>query len=56
MYTQSHWSVTLYVDDLTNQIGVNSYTDPVQWGKNYQALVSRPRTIGLTASYSLGKP
>ena len=51
-FTQSHWQSTLYVDNLTNQLGVNSYTDPIQWGKYYQALVSRPRTIGLTIGYS----
>jgi outer membrane receptor protein involved in Fe transport len=51
-YAQSHWLSTLYVDNLTNQLGVNSYTDPVQWGKYYQALVSRPRTVGLTIGYS----
>lgn len=51
-YTLPHWSGTLYVDNLTNQIGVNSYTDPVQWGKYYQALVSRPRTVGFTVAYS----
>jgi iron complex outermembrane receptor protein len=54
-YLISHWTTTLYVDNLTNQIGVNSYTDPVQWGKYYQALVSRPRTYGFTVSYSLGQ-
>jgi iron complex outermembrane recepter protein len=52
-YALPHWVATLYVDNLTNQIGVNSYTDPIQWGKYYQALVSRPRTIGLTFSYSV---
>jgi outer membrane receptor protein involved in Fe transport len=51
-YTLPHWAATVYVDNLTNRIGVNSYTDPVQWGKYYQALVSRPRTVGLTLSYS----
>jgi outer membrane receptor protein involved in Fe transport len=51
-YAQSHWLSTLYVDNLTNRLAVNSYTDPVQWGKYYQALVSRPRTVGLTVSYS----
>jgi outer membrane receptor protein involved in Fe transport len=51
-YTRSHWQSTLYVDNLTNEIGVNSYTDPSQWGKFYQALVSRPRTIGMTVGYS----
>lgn len=54
-YTQTHWQSTLYVDNLTNAIGVNSYTDPVQWGQNYQALVSRPRTVGLTVAYSVGE-
>jgi iron complex outermembrane receptor protein len=52
-YAQSHWLVTLYGDNLTDRLGVNSYTDPVQWGKYYQALVSRPRTVGLTIAYSL---
>jgi outer membrane receptor protein involved in Fe transport len=52
-YSLAHWESTLYVDNLTNQVGVNSYTAPSQWGKYYQALVSRPRTIGLTISYSL---
>jgi outer membrane receptor protein involved in Fe transport len=51
-FTQSHWQSTLYVDNLSNQLGVNSYTDPIQWGKYYQALVSRPRTIGFTIGYS----
>lgn len=51
-YSLPHWVTTVYVDNLTNQLGVNSYTDPVQWGRYYQALVSRPRTVGLTASYS----
>ncbi|HEY5264713.1 MAG TPA: TonB-dependent receptor [Steroidobacteraceae bacterium] len=51
-YSRSHWVSTLYVDNLTNQLGVNSYTDPIQWGKYYQALVSKPRTIGFTIGYS----
>jgi iron complex outermembrane receptor protein len=52
-YAQSHWQSTLYVDNLTNQLGINSYTDPIQWGKYYQALVSRPRTVGFTIGYSI---
>jgi outer membrane receptor protein involved in Fe transport len=52
-FTQSHWQTTLYVDNLTNQLGINSYTDPSQWGQYYQALVSRPRTVGITVGYSL---
>jgi iron complex outermembrane receptor protein len=54
-YARSHWLATLYVDNLTDQLGVNSYTDPIQWGKYYQALVSRPRTVGLTLAYSVGE-
>jgi outer membrane receptor protein involved in Fe transport len=51
-YTRSHWQTSIYVDNLTNQLGINSYTDPIQWGKYYQALVSTPRTVGLTVGYS----
>jgi outer membrane receptor protein involved in Fe transport len=51
-YTRSHWMTTVYVDNLTNELGINSYNDPSQWGKYYQALVSRPRTVGLTIGYS----
>ena len=51
-YTRSHWLTTVYVDNLTNELGINSYNDPSQWGKYYQALVSRPRTVGLTIGYS----
>jgi len=50
-YALPHWTVTLFADNLTNQLGVNSYTDPSQWGQYYQALVSRPRTVGLTLRY-----
>jgi len=50
-YQQDRWQATLYGENLTNTLGVNSYTDPVQWGQFYQALVSRPRTVGLTVAY-----
>jgi outer membrane receptor protein involved in Fe transport len=50
-FAQAHWQSTLFVDNLTNAIGVNSYTDPIQWGKYYQALVSTPRTIGVQITY-----
>jgi iron complex outermembrane receptor protein len=51
-FTRSHWATTLYVDNLTDVLGVNSYTDTSIYGKYYQAVVSRPRTIGVTVSYS----
>jgi iron complex outermembrane recepter protein len=55
-FARSHWLSTIYVDNLTNQLGINSYTDPIQWGKYYQALVSTPRTIGLKIAYSFKEP
>jgi iron complex outermembrane recepter protein len=51
-YALSHWMGTIYVDNLTNQVGINSYSDPANYGSNYQAIVSRPRTIGFTVAYS----
>jgi iron complex outermembrane receptor protein len=50
--TRSHWVATVYVDNLTNQLGINSYSDPTNYGANYQAVVSKPRTIGVTLGYS----
>jgi iron complex outermembrane recepter protein len=51
-YSVSHWVGTLYVDNLTNQLGINSYSDPANYGRNYQALISRPRTVGFSVAYS----
>jgi outer membrane receptor protein involved in Fe transport len=51
-YAVDHWSASLYVNNLTNAIGINSYTDPSNVGNRYSALVSTPRTFGLTLGYS----
>jgi iron complex outermembrane receptor protein len=51
-YSVDHWMATLYVDNLTNVLGVNSYTDPANEGNRYSALVSTPRTYGITLAYS----
>jgi iron complex outermembrane recepter protein len=51
-YQIPHWEVTLYGNNLTNVLGINSYSDPFNYGQFYQALVSPPRTIGLTVAYS----
>ncbi len=52
-YTLSHWMGTIYVDNLTNRVGINSFSDPANYGQtNYQAIVSQPRTIGFTVGYS----
>jgi hypothetical protein len=54
-YTQSNGHSALWADNLTNQPGINSCTDPSQWGQYCQALVSRPRTVGITARNSFKK-
>jgi iron complex outermembrane recepter protein len=51
-FTRSHWVTTVYIDNLTNALGISSYTDPSIYGKYYQAVVSRPRTLGVTVGYS----
>ncbi|MGO9933049.1 MAG: TonB-dependent receptor [Steroidobacteraceae bacterium] len=51
-YTHSHWMATVYVDNITNTLGVNAITDPTFWGNRYQDVVSRPRTVGVTLGYS----
>jgi iron complex outermembrane recepter protein len=50
-YALPHWVATLYVDNLTNELGISSYSDPANYGKYYQALVSTPRTFGLSIAY-----
>ncbi len=52
-YTHANWDATLYVDNVTNRLGINSYSDPFNYAQFYQAVVSTPRTVGLTLSYSL---
>ncbi len=52
-YTNAHWAGSLYATNLTNILGVGSYSDPFYFGNRYSALVSRPRTIGFTLTYSL---
>ncbi len=54
-YSRAHWRATLYGNNLTNQLGINSYTDPFNYGANYQAIVSTPRTLGITVGYSFKK-
>jgi outer membrane receptor protein involved in Fe transport len=51
-FTKSHWVTTLFVNNLTNILGINAYTDPALYGNRYQAIVSTPRTIGITVAYS----
>jgi outer membrane receptor protein involved in Fe transport len=51
-YRISHWLGTLYCDNITNTLGINAITDPTFWGNRTQAVISRPRTYGLTVGYS----
>jgi outer membrane receptor protein involved in Fe transport len=51
-YTRSHVLGTLYVNNLTNTLGINAITDPLFWGNRTSAVISQPRTIGLTLGYS----
>lgn len=48
----SHWVTTLYVNNFTNRLGITSYTDPSIFGNRSQAVVSTPRTVGITVAYS----
>ncbi len=54
-YEQSHWSATLYVNNVTDTLGITSYQDPALFGNRYQAIVSQPRTVGLTLGYSFSE-
>jgi iron complex outermembrane recepter protein len=51
-YMRSHWTATLFVNNLTDTLGINAYSDPTIFGNRAQAIVSTPRTIGVTVAYS----
>ena len=51
-FALSHWVTTVYVNNLANRLGITSYTDPSIFGNRSQAVVSTPRTVGLTLAYS----
>lgn len=51
-FTQSHWMGALYVNNLTNNLGIVSSADPTIFGNRDQAIVSQPRTVGFTLGYS----
>ena len=46
-----HWTLAAYCNNLTNRIGVSSWSDPYNYASFYQAVVSTPRTVGISASY-----
>ncbi len=51
-YEGPHWSMAVFVNNLTNNLGITSYQDPAIFGNRAQAIVSQPRTFGLTVGYS----
>jgi outer membrane receptor protein involved in Fe transport len=51
-FTRAQWITTLYVNNLTDNLGITSYQDPAIFGNRAQAIVSQPRTVGLTVGYS----
>jgi len=51
-YAQSHWTGTVYCSNLTNNLGIVAYQDPVLFGNRNLAIVSQPRIIGFTLAYS----
>ena len=51
-YTHTHWMGALYVNNVTNTLGISAYSDPAIFGNRYQAVVSQPRTVGFTVGYS----
>ena len=51
-YTRTHWMGALYVNNLTNNLGITSNADPSIFGNRDQAIVTQPRTVGFTLGYS----
>jgi outer membrane receptor protein involved in Fe transport len=51
-FAHAHWLTAIYVNNLTNNLGITSYSDPAIYGNRTQAIVSQPRTFGLTVAYS----
>jgi len=56
-FTRAHWTATVYVNNLADQRGISSYNDPAEYGpRSYSAVVSTPRTVGVTIGYALKNP
>jgi len=54
-FERSHWTWSLYLDNVTNRLGIQSYSDPALYGNRWQAVVSTPRTVGMTLYYALNE-
>ncbi len=53
-FARSQWIATLYVNNVTDNLGITSFQDPAIFGNRAQAIVSQPRTFGMTFGYSFG--
>jgi outer membrane receptor protein involved in Fe transport len=51
-YMRAHWLASLYGTNLSNTLGISSYSDPALYGNRYQAIVTQPRTFGFSVAYS----
>jgi iron complex outermembrane receptor protein len=47
----AHWTLAAYCNNLTNNLGISSWSDPADYASFYQAVVSTPRTVGVSAAY-----
>jgi iron complex outermembrane recepter protein len=54
-FQRSHWTWSLYLNNVTNTLGIQSYSDPALYGNRFQAIVSTPRTVGMTLYYALNE-
>jgi iron complex outermembrane recepter protein len=50
--TWPHWMTAIYLNNVTNTLGISAYQDPAVFGNRYLAIVSQPRTVGLTVGYT----
>jgi len=47
--------MALYCDNVANALGITSYQDPALFGNRNQAIISTPRTVGLSVAYSFAE-
>jgi outer membrane receptor protein involved in Fe transport len=50
-YDISSFTIRLFADNVTNALGITSFTSPAVYGNRYGAIVSRPRTVGMSVQY-----
>jgi iron complex outermembrane recepter protein len=51
-YESGHWLATFFCNNVANDLGIISYQDYTLFGNRAQAVISTPRTFGLTVAYS----